>query len=613
MQLAKEEHVSRRHLEIREGGETGFLVVRVSRTNQAWLNGVELDQDKPRPIGKGGQVTLPTDDGIVLHLAAPKVDLRWLGCLLAALAVVGIALFAHRRFVHPSVDQLRSRAMELARQERFEAAIDELKKARWSWGFHLARRDVETLSNQVKTWQDTAHLWRQAGGLLQGCRWADAHRCLAQLRRRSRKAWAWKPASTSYRRDCLRAASLLDSFLSAQEHLDEPRRALDLLKRHPQAADATQPADLPFLSGLKDELRALRSSVEDRVALWRRFERSMREVIDGSRMPDLDRVREAILVGQQLCRLSTPEHIANANRAARIVKTLRALAASYERHLRAIELAQALRFDQALRLDPKLPSQTTCSSHECLASFRKSIETGDRALKRDTLHFSLLFASAQKARRQEGALFEAGKCWRDPAILTEILDVHCVRRPLPRRSQSAGTYDAYLDVSSFHRFVSSPDGEYAPSQEAVLGRCVAMLSTLDELIRFYEGPSQAWLRKGLLRRQMAEVYRVLSARDDVVRAMARIASSESEPDRRRAIAAGIALALGGLDTTDRARHRRSLSQYMESNRVLLAKLDEDYRRSASDPERRMAIVDQILQEGFPGSTIFTTMWARKAY
>lgn len=608
--------VSRKHAEILVKEDGSCWVRDLGSKNGTSVNEMPLRDDKERLLKDGDRIAFSHLE-VEFHDGAVKRSNKqtWLRIgILAATLLLGLGLYRTYQNLRPSAESFIRSARQLAAQENFAAAAEEVNKA--STARHAAANQVtlEELRRLLGVWQNTVTLWEKAKVALEKGKWTQVARDLGLLQAAKKDAWEWNEQAAEEKENALRAKAMLDALLRAEASVGREDVSFDVLSEdHDGVVKAL--AGLggktpPYLVLLKTQLE----TVEARQAVLLGESRRLEQALDLLQQ-DMPPYAEIVKVVDQACE-SKEEAL---KRRAQVMRpALHALSKSFTRLTAMAGQMRELEIQKALSEDLQLPGVDACAIDPRLSHARQAVEKTHQNLKLKGSQLGVLLGEVEKRIGLEGDEPEALKVLQDAAVMAKALACDALEQPLPRRSRKEplGEYDRILGVEEFYEHLAALPEPMNPAMVAdlafapVLTQARDLLQRIDALTAFLNQPDNQWLNAGKMARQLARLKIILARRDTLVAEYTR--QAESASGRTALIAGGIAARLStkpGAVTVKCQRAETWLAAELKTQRGALQRLSGEY--TLADPARQIAIRTQILKEGLPGDPIVRNMWSKR--
>jgi len=610
-----EQLVSQRHAEFNTKAD-GCWLKDLGSKNGTFVNGSKLAAGNERLLADDDVVSisfvdLKFVDGRVEH---SKVRIWY------SLAIVAITLFAAltANWLWMNMKNSSDTCLENARREaaaqRFEQARESIRESRTRRGADANEIARNELDQSITVWEKVLRNWREAQSCLGAADWVGASRTLGVITDDNPNLWGWNNTTAAeMRKEAFSAKKLLDAFLAAENLMRDERNRQNLadLKRTMAVIrdmeTAFGPKPAKYLEKLLAEAGTLRKQIEENLRYLDNLAGILARIESESGnlamvLGDLEDLKQhaepSIRIRIEACMVP-----------------LSMLQRSGKQIKRAMRMVRELDFAGLEQLKLNLPTLEQCSVNENIATLRKQQERMfDAVLAAGASLRPLVRRLAEAGLTPDGELPDYVRLFADDKVMAKVFACDALDRKMPSRLRTApaGEYDRMLGIEGFFEFIYALPAPYDPEVykefkfRPAIVRFRDLLSAIRTFRMFTERKHYEWLRADAVEQLHEKTDAVLAFRDKLA---ADLTGARRGKPRETVLAKAIALFLA--DGTVPEAELETFGRELKALRMPLIQLGRDY--NTAPDERKIAIRDQILQQGLPGDPVVRRMWGFKKY
>ena len=605
--------VSREHAIIHVREDRSCWIEDLGSKNGTQVNEVTLPRDKERLLKEGDRIAISQyemlfQDGMVVR----KASQVWLkvAVLAATLAIAAAGYQAYLR-IQPSSEDYLTASRELARQELFKEAEEELAKADISRGHKQAELEISMLRSALSNWSSTQSGWEEASAALSKGDWVKASRQLARLQTVNKEAWSWNDQASTLKEQAQDAKGMLDALLraqAAQDRTDLNMTELAVVDREAEKQmDRLSANSTANLQPLREALGEVRSDIGGLLSHNKKLEQAV-AMLDGNAPPyarilaDLRAVKDAASGAVR-------------HKAEQFIEPITGLSISYKRLVQAVQATRNLDFKEARSVELELPSVDACSIDPHISKARINIENMDGHLSLAVSQLEGLHGRLAPYLSSDGALPEPVRLLSDAAVMQKVLACDCLELPLPNRKREPNSmYDRVLGVEELYTtlrvFPNEPDSMLLAHMpfEPALRQARDFCKEVSLFNSFLNDRNNSWLVAGKMKAFLQSINQVNTVRGELVKQWLAEAAKRSG---REALILGAMAHMLAEDPSGLTLKGVPLTGWVsKEHKALKIKLmDLDKKRGRLPPSQQATLRDEILSLGLPGDPTMRKMWS----
>lgn len=612
--------VSRRHavLRVRDDGEC--WIEDLGSRNGTFINGERL-VGKERLVKDGDKISIAFFDFRFLDRKVAHTHMQaWLKLGVISVTVcVMAALYIGWTASRQAVENYLMVAREAAAHGDFDQAwqvIDESRNARDADKYSV---QINGLASEIEVWKKSASDWSYVQSEIAAKNLTRARRKLDDLASAPIEAWAWNPENAAtVKTDIDFATQALRLYFDGKDVIDAASK------------DIKADADLPVRAALGPIESFLRDNAD--LTMDREYMKPVFELMENL-LNDLRVIRAGYdAIDASIARISAKDTdfkriYADFNKIA-MEEAYPAAVRGYARQqlppcgafvaaqeFLENELALLLNLDfvgvRRIDADFKLPNQDLCIRHVKYSDARAAFAERHRLIQHESSALQLMIEGLKSAGVTDDSRGECIDCFLNPTNIAKALEFDCMQRRPPnvRRPEPAGLYDSMFGIEyTFESLRSLPNVFNGRNIRTAMftPKCVAARKAFDgaeTFIQYLDNPARAYLQRGAVGKYYTQCMRITIEREKMVQFFKDVKGSP-----RAELVAGFYADFFSSDPSEVA--KRELSVKFGKLKREIISLGEDYMLE-TDPEKQLAIREEILSKGIPGDPALHSKWAQK--
>lgn len=511
-------------------------------------------------------------------------------------------------------------ARRAAARGDFNAARSKILESRDARDFSDSRQQIDAFANKMDMWEKTYNAWNEVQAKIAANNLGSALKTLDGLVSGPVEAWGWNPNEmATIKKDADMAARAMHLYFDGKDAVEAAGN------------DANADADLrvrAMIGPIESFIRVNGDAIAERKFLSKVMEHL------ATHLEDLRTIRAGYdVIDESISKISakTPDFhliysdfdkIANGEKQSPAVR-------SYARQQLTIcqafvaaqdfldeELAKLVKLDFAgvrqTADEIKLPSQEICLRHSRYSDARAVFAERHRQLLHETAAIQVLIESLASVGVTESQRGDDINLFLNTTNIVKALKFDCLtkgRPPNMRRPAPVGDYDNLFGIEyTYESLRALPNAFNGHNIRAMnfTPRCdyaQKAFDSVEKFVQYLDGEDKRYLQKGNLGRYYTQCVRILTARENLVQWLKDFKGSE-----RAEIVASFYADYFALQPSDVA--KRMLRDRFNKLRRDLNTLNDRYMLE-TDPEKQLAVRDEIMAKGIPGDPILHAKWAQK--
>jgi pSer/pThr/pTyr-binding forkhead associated (FHA) protein len=612
--------VSRRHavLTTREDGEC--WIEDLGSRNGTYVNGEQLS-GKKRLLKDGDKISVAFFDFMFMDRKVAHTRVHaWMKLAAVSITVcVMAALYVAWTASRQSVENYLVIARDSAAREDFGRAMDAAFASRNARDAAEYRAQIDDLVLKIGLWEKTCKEWKSARSDISANRLRDARFKLDSILSGPLESWAWNPKNAQeIKEDVDFAASALRFYFHGSEVIaaavkeakpdaDIPVRAAigpleaflrenaDSVSRREYMSDV-----IKLLDSLLSELKVIRSGYDEIDASIARI--SAKDVDFKSIYADFDRISRSTQLPAAV-RGYARQQLAPCGE---FVKSQEFLAKETEALLN-MDFVGVRQMASGFAL----PSLDLCIRHVKYSDARAELDSRHRLILHESTALQLMTEGLIKVGVTLDGRGDTIDYFLNQTNVNEALSFDCLNRrpPNTRRPEPVGVYDTMFGIESTYEALRALPRAGTGRNTRLLGfepRCFKARQAFDRaetFVQYLDGEDRRYLQRGDVGKYYLQCVRITIERERMVQRLKEFSGSD-----RAEIVAGYYSDFFSSNPTDTA--KRTLSLRFAKLRREIIDLGERYQIE-SDPEKQLALRDEIMAKGIPGDPVLHSKWAQK--
>lgn len=612
--------VSRRHAALRTHDDGECWIEDLGSRNGTFVNGERLS-GKERLLKDGDKVSVAFFDFRFLDRKVAHTRVQaWfkLGVVSVTFCVMA-ALYVAWTASRQSVDSYMIIARQAASRGDFDSAQAAVDASRNARDARERRAQIDTLVSQVALWRKTSRNWKEIQNDIATNNLKVARFKLDNLASGPIESWAWDPERASEVKNevdfAVRALRLyFDGYEAIAVASKDMKPDADLSVRAAIGpiesflrSNLKIGGDRGYMTGVLDRIDELLTSLRKIRSGYDEIDASIAK-ISGDR-PDFNEIYADF--GKIASNTSLPPAVCGYAR-----QQLSPCAAFVKaQEFLDQELALLLKLDfsgvRKIEGDFQLPSRDLCIRHARLSDARMVFEARHKMLQHESAALQLIIDGLSSAGITIDSRGDDIDMFLNQSNIVKALEFDCFNRrpPNARRENPVGKYDTMFGIEYCYECLRSLPKPFNGRNMRTMGfspKCIAARQAFDRaetFVQYLDNEDRQYLQRGDLGRYYTHCVRITTDREKMVQRLKDFRGSE-----RAEIVAGYFADFFSPNPTDVA--KRTLKLRFDRLRKEMITLGERYSLEV-DPEKQLAIREEILSKGIPCDPVVQPKWAQK--
>lgn len=615
--------VSDRHVSFIVKRDGGCWIQDRGSLNKTYVNG-EILSGRERFLHSGDKITISYYEFRFHHKDdIPPVDWKKLLFVMVMLGTVLASAWVVLNGMRTKPDAFRALAVKLAAEENFAGAYQAVTNAYTAphGGTELERRETDTLKRQIAVWSETDKAWKSVQDDLAAGHVGMVRSALGELFTPDSQGdkWGWnglsavtKQADAAFTYDLIKRIyavfDLLQEKSSTGPRLGSAIQAIDTYLQ----TNTARFAELTYLTAPTNKLMT--------------FRRRMQALKDGIDRIDLaiDSVNlkkpdfTAAIKTLETVPTTLPEGIRS--HAAELLKTARQFQTTQQFLKREFAVVTELDFKevQVLANQLPLPSKDECARHRLFSDARDVFVAQHRENQRLAETVAPMVRNLEAAGVAGGVKGNLVEQIMDPKVWEKALSFDCFtgRFPEPSRLDPNSLYDRLFGIECTYENLHQLPKMTGRAMNVRLRfvpltqKARALFEQVHTFMAALERPENAGFRTGKLGDLYTLCEQILEQRDKLIaflRARRPADAPKGAEWPRDQILAGF---FAEYFTEDPSyANLRALEMAFKKLERRVAQMEEEIGTEV-DPEKRLALMKQILATGVPGNSNVRKSWVK---